>query len=126
MDWLARPAAGGARRPGPAIFDEAITKVTASNGAVVPLVRVAHAVVGALAAPGFYTAERGAGVQSTFAVNVGDLQVSNLARTSLSAAARAGTVSAGASGRAWWLYCAIAAFALVLGEWWTWQRRITV
>ena len=26
----------------------------------------------------------------------------------------------------WWLYCAVAAFAAVLLEWWTWQRRITV
>jgi hypothetical protein len=59
-------------------------------------------------------------------VNVGDPQVSNLSRTSLSATAQARAVSAGASGRAWWLYFALVAFALVLAEWWTWQRRITV
>jgi hypothetical protein len=51
--------------------------------------------------------------------------VSNLGRTNLPAAgARAVTV--GASSHAWWMYCVIAAFVLILAEWWTWQRRITV
>ena len=33
---------------------------------------------------------------------------------------------AGRSSRPLWLYCAWAAFALALAEWWTWQRRITL
>jgi hypothetical protein len=78
-----------------------------------------------LRAPGLYVAE-GAGAASTFAVNVGDPQVSNTARTSLSPGDQARPVMAGTSARSWWLYCAAAAFALALAEWWTWQRRITV
>ena len=39
---------------------------------------------------------------------------------------QARTVGAGLSGRTWWIYLAFAAFGLVLAEWWTWQRRITV
>ena len=126
VDWLARPvSAGGARRPGPATFDEAISKISTSAGASVPLVHVGHAMIGILPAPGLYTAESG-GVRSTFAVNVGDPQVSNLTRTSLTRTEQARAVSAGAPGNPWWLYCALAAFVLVLAEWWTWQRRITV
>jgi hypothetical protein len=51
--------------------------------------------------------------------------VSNVLRTSV-AGDRAKVVTAGASSRPWWAYFAFAAFALVLAEWWTWQRRITV
>jgi hypothetical protein len=28
--------------------------------------------------------------------------------------------------RPWWLYFAVLAAAAILGEWWTWLRRITV
>jgi hypothetical protein len=81
--------------------------------------------VATLRLPGLYVAE-GGGARSTIAVNVGSTQVSNLERTTVFAPGRTQTVSSGASARAWWLYCALAAFALVLAEWWTWQRRITV
>jgi hypothetical protein len=90
----------------------------------VPLERVNHAAIGVLREPGVYIAE-GGGARSTIAVNVGDAQVSNVGRTSLPAAGTR-AVTAGASSHAWWMYCVIAAFALILAEWWTWQRRITV
>jgi hypothetical protein len=59
-------------------------------------------------------------------VNLADPQLSDLARTMPVASGRVVTVAAGASGAPWWVYCAVAAFALALAEWWTWQRRITV
>ncbi len=124
LEWLARPEAGGPRRPGPVRFDEGVVRVSGPRGVAVPLERVNHAAIGVLRAPGVYVAE-GGGARSTIAVNVGDAQVSNVGRTNL-AAAGARAVTAGASSHAWWMYCVLAAFALIVAEWWTWQRRITV
>jgi hypothetical protein len=125
LDWLTRSAAGGARRPGLMAFEDGIEKVIGPQGEAVPLVRVNGAALGALRAPGLYVAE-GGGSRSTIAVNAGDPQVSNVWRTTSNAGARGILVTAGASGLPWWQYCAVAAFALALMEWWTWQRRITV
>lgn len=125
LEWLGRPVISAARRPELATFDQAVSTVTGPRGVSVPLVRVTGAALGMLRTPGLYVAEAG-GSRSTVAVNVGDAQVSNLMRTSLSATGRARPVAAGASRRPWWIYCAIAAFLLALAEWWTWQRRITV
>jgi hypothetical protein len=124
LEWLAHTTAAGTRRPGLMSFEDSIEKVTGPRGAAVPLARVNGAALAMLRAPGLYVAE-GGGARSTIAVNVGDPQVSNLLRTSASAA-RARPVTSGTSGGPWWLYAAIAAFALALVEWWTWQRRITV
>jgi hypothetical protein len=77
-----------------------------------------------LRAPGLYTAE-GGGSRATFAVNVSDPDVSNLTKSSAAAAGAAMPGYAGGQ-RPWWLYCAVLAFAAILGEWWTWLRRITV
>jgi hypothetical protein len=125
IDWLVRPDARAAQTTGLASFNETTATVTGPGGRQVQLARVAGRALGMLRAPGLYVAE-GAGAASTFAVNVGDPQVSNTARTSLSPGDQARPVMAGASARSWWLYCAAAAFALALAEWWTWQRRITV
>jgi hypothetical protein len=125
IDWLVRPEAHAARTTGLASFNQATVQVTGPGGVQIPLARVTGAALAMLRAPGLYVAE-GAGAKSTFAVNVGDPQVSNGARTSLSRTDQSRPVMAGASGRPWWLYCALAAFALALLEWWTWQRRITV
>jgi hypothetical protein len=125
LDWLTRSAAGGARRPGLMAFEDGIEKVIGPHGEPVPLVRVNGAALGVLRAPGLYVAE-GGGSRSTIAVNAGDPQVSNVWRTSSNAGARGILVTAGASGLPWWQYCVVAAFALALMEWWTWQRRITV
>jgi hypothetical protein len=91
----------------------------------VPLSRVGDRPVGVLRTPGLYVAE-GGGSRSTIAVNAGDPLLSNLSRTTPAGAGGVRTVTAGRSGRPWWLYFAVAAFVLVLAEWWTWQRRITV
>lgn len=125
IDWLVRPDAHAARTTGLASFNAAIVRLTGPDNRQVHLSRIDGAALAMLRAPGLYTAE-GAGARSTFAVNVGDPQISNLSRTSLSRSNQARPVMAGASGRPWWVYCAAAAFGLALAEWWTWQRRITV
>jgi hypothetical protein len=125
IDWLVRPDARAARTTGLASFNQATLQVTGPGGLQVPIARVTGAALAMLRAPGLYIAE-GAGARSTFAVNVGNPQVSNAMRTSLSASDRARPVMAGASGLPWWVYCIATAFGLALLEWWTWQRRITV
>lgn len=124
LQWLARPGLRGMERPGAVEFDESVTSVTGPRGRRVPLEHVDHSVVGVLREPGIYVAE-GAGARSTMAVNVGDPQLSNTQKTAI-AADRSRPVTAGTSPRPWWAYCAMAAFGLLLIEWWTWQRRITV
>jgi hypothetical protein len=124
LAWLSRPADGGVRRAGLSSFDESVARVTDPNGAAIPLARLPGEAIGILRAPGLYTVE-GAGSRATFAVNVSDPDVSNLARSSADAAA-AGMPSNAGGQRPWWLYCAVLAFAAILGEWWTWLRRITV
>jgi hypothetical protein len=124
IEWLARPVADAARRPGIVALSAGTTRVTAPGNKAVPLSRVGGSVIARLTQPGFYLLEAG-GAHATVGVNVGSPEVSNLLHTTLpqgGAAARAG----GASGSAWWLYAVVLAFVLVTAEWWTWQRRLTV
>ena len=131
LEWLTRPysrpgsghAAGGSHRPGLMSFETSVARVGGPDGGEVPLARIGDSATAMLRAPGLYTIE-GGGARSRVAVNVGDPQLSNLMRGP--ASTRALTVTAGGSGRPWWVYCVLAAFVLVFAEWWTWQRRITV
>jgi hypothetical protein len=124
LEWLARPEFLGSHKPGEIVLDESVARLTGPDGKAVPVERVNHASIAVLRTPGVYVAE-GGGATTRIAVNVGDPHLSNVQRTSLPpAGARA--VTAGSSSRAWWSYFAMAAFALVLLEWFTWQRRITV
>ena len=125
LAWLAHPESQThSLRPGLASFSEAITNVSGPGGESLPLTRVDGAAVGILRTPGLYVAE-GGGARSTFAMNMADPQRSNVARSAL--ASGAATASAqGFLNPSWWIGCAIAAFVLVLVEWWTWQRRLTV
>ena len=134
VEWLARPSffatAAGATppasvRPGLVTFTGTVQRVTGPDKAPVALTRVSDTVFAVLKQPGLYSVEAGR-ARDTFAVNVADPQLSNLTRTSAFASTRGRPVSAGSSAWAWWVYCAIAAFALAMAEWWTWQRRITV
>ena len=134
LEWLARPSffatAPGATppasvRPGLVTFTRTVQRVTGPDKAPVALTRVSDTVFAVLKHPGLYSVEAGR-ARDTFAVNVADPQLSNLTRTSAFASTRGRPVSAGSSAWAWWVYCAIAAFALAVAEWWTWQRRITV
>ena len=133
VEWLARPnffanidsGAHQPSRPGLITFAGRVEEVSASNGEPVPLSRVGNSAFARLKRPGLYTAE-GDAARSTFAINLADPQLSNLTRTNPFASGRARAVSAGGSAWAWWVYCALAAFALAVAEWWTWQRRITV
>lgn len=124
LAWLSRPVDDGVRRAGLSSFDEAVARVTDPGGAAIPLARLPGEAIGVLRAPGLYTAE-GAGSRATFAVNVSDPDVSNLTRTNADAAGAATAGNAGGQ-RPWWLYFAVLAAAAILGEWWTWLRRITV
>jgi hypothetical protein len=124
VEWLARPEINAPRRPGQAVLDSSITRLTAPDGRAVALQHVHDSAIALLKTPGIYVAESG-GARSSFAVNVGDPQVSNVQRTSI-ATARSRAVSAGATSQAWWIYAALLGFALLVAEWATWQRRITV
>lgn len=125
IEWLARPDARPSQAAGLASFSETTARVTGPEGRSVPLLRVPGAALADLRTPGLYVAE-GPGSRSTFAVNITDPQVSNTSRTTLASSDRARPVLAGTSGQPWWLYAAAAAFVLILVEWWTWQRRVTV
>jgi hypothetical protein len=125
LDWLARVSSGGARRPGPMTFDEAIISVMDPEGETVPLTHFNHSAVALLRSPGMYFAD-GSAVRTAIAVNAGDPQVSNLLQTRLTPEVRTRPVAAGIPPRPWWMYLVALAFALALAEWWTWQRRITV
>jgi hypothetical protein len=124
LAWLARPVEGGVRRPGLMVFDEGVARLIGPGDAAVPLSHLPAGSVGMLRAPGLYVAE-GRGSRATFAVNLSDPDVSNLAKTT---ADKASAASPGgfAGQRPWWLYFAVAAFVAILAEWWTWLRRITV
>jgi hypothetical protein len=123
LDWLAHPVVPeGARHPGLAPFSTAVTRVVAPDGSAVPFVRADASQYAVLRTPGLYAVEGGGG-RSMLAVNASDPQRSNVSRTSIKPSAVA---AAGGLDRPWWIGCALAAFALALAEWWTWQRRITV
>jgi hypothetical protein len=123
--WLARPAVETTGRPGLIAVPASATRVTAPDGAEVPLVDAGDRRVARLPGPGLYLVESG-GARSVVAANVGGGDVSNLGRTSLEAGVVAAGAGAVGSGRTWWVYAVVAAFVLAAVEWWTWQRRITV
>jgi hypothetical protein len=134
LEWLARPsffaAAPGttaptSMRPGLVALSGTVQRVTGPERAAVALTRVNNTAFAVLKQPGLYSVEAGR-ARDTFAVNIADPQLSNLTRTSAYASSRGQAVTAGGSAWAWWVYCAVAAFALASAEWWTWQRRITV
>ena len=116
---------GHVYKPGLVTFEGLIVKVTGPRDTAIPLMQVSDRNMALLREPGLYTVE-GGGARSTLAVNVGNPQLSNLTRTAPFGSAQARAVTAGGSQRAWWLYCALAAFGLATLEWFTWQRRITV
>lgn len=127
IDWLTTSPAAAPEgvRPGLSTFDDAVSSVTGPRGVPVRLARIAGTAIGVLPAPGLYEVRAG-GMRRAIGVNVGDPQVSNLARTTLDTTRQARAVGSGGSGRPWWIYCALVAFGLLSLEWWTWQRRITV
>jgi hypothetical protein len=123
LAWLARPPVTSSTHPGYLTLDSSITSVTNGRGEEVPLVPVGTRKAALLREPGLYTVGGGTAV-SAVAVNVGDPQTSDLSRTTLTDAALPAGLPLTA--KPWWFYCAIAAFLLVLVEWFTWQRRVTV
>lgn len=123
LAWLGGRAEARPRRAGLNGFSDEVTRIAAPGGAAVPLTRLPGETIGVLREPGLYILEEGR-ARGTFAVNVSDPDVSNLARTSAGASRAA--IGGAAGPRPWWLYCAVAAFAAILLEWWTWLRRITV
>jgi hypothetical protein len=125
IDWLARREESGSRRPGLTSFSSAAIKVTGPGGLQIPLAAVGGVKLGVLRDPGFYVIEE-ASAQRIVAVNVGDPQLSNVGRTTLSPGELASSVKVDLARRPLWMYCIACAFALIFLEWWTWQRRITI
>jgi len=125
LEWLGRPLVEGARRPGRVTLEDAVLRVAGPDGASIPLLKMNGTTIASIREPGLYTADSG-GARATFAVNIADPSVSNLARTTETSSGGAIAVRAGVSARPWWVYLAVFALAAVLVEWWTWLRRITV
>ena len=123
IEWLAGPLATGGRRPGPATFAARVDAIEPPAGSELRLARLGGVTSALLRSPGLHRIRAGS-VTATVPVNISDPQVSDLTRTTLPAAAA--PVAEGRSIRPWWIYLAFAAFVLVLLEWWTWVRRITV
>ena len=124
LEWLGRPSYGVLRKPGPVRLPPSTSRVVSPAGQPVPLVRTTDAVVARLPQPGLYLVDA-AGSRGVVGVNVGDPQVSNVSRSSLTEAA-ASQVAAGGAGWPWWMWAVAIGFMLVAAEWWTWQRRVTV
>lgn len=124
LDWLARPAAGEVRTPGPLDLPASTTHVTAPDGQPVDLIHAGDRVLVRLRTPGLYLVEAG-GSRSVIGVNVGNPTIANLSRTNVPAGARAAGLAAFAAG-SWWSYAVMLALVLLAVEWWTWQRKITV
>jgi hypothetical protein len=124
LEWLGRPEMRDLSvQPGLTPFSVPV-RITRGDGESVPLTQMTTSAFGVLSSPGLYTIES-AGARSTIAVNATDPQRSNVSRTTLAA----GTSTASPRNpleRPWWLACALVAFVLAFGEWWTWQRRLTV
>ena len=123
LEWLAHPASGEPRTPGPIALSPSVTRITGPDGASLPLVHAGDRVLANLIAPGLYSIDA-AGSRRVVGVNVGQPEIANGMRTSLP---DAGTpLNVRLSARPWWAYAALAALALLAIEWITWQRRITV
>jgi hypothetical protein len=124
LEWLARPSLGTQVRPGVVPLNAVVAHLTSPDGKTVDVTTFGDTRLARIVTPGLYLAE-GGGMRSALAVNVGDPQVSNVSRTSLSAATLAAT-AAEQTNDPWWPVLIAIAFVLALVEWWTWQRRITV
>jgi hypothetical protein len=74
--------------------------------------------------PGLFFAVHG-GIRTPIAVNLSDPVASDIGRTHLPTQADAGG-PAEASRLPLWTWLALAAWVLLVIEWWTWQRRITI
>jgi hypothetical protein len=124
IEWLAHPSYGVLRKPGLVQLPGSTSRVVSPAGQPVPVVRAGLDSIVRLKAPGLYLVDA-AGSRGVVGVNVGDPEVSNLARTSL-AGAKVSEVAAGGAGWPWWMWFVVLAFGLAATEWWTWQRRVTV
>jgi hypothetical protein len=122
LEWLARPADGEARGPGRAALSPGTTSVVGPDGRPVKFLSAGDRATTTFSSVGLYTVEAG-GSKRRVAVNAGDPVISNVSRTSLPPGADR---PVGESGRPWWLYALVVAFVMLLVEWGTWQRRITV
>jgi hypothetical protein len=124
LEWLARPSLGDQVRPGVVSLDAVVSRLTSPEGQRVDVTAFGAERLARLTSPGLYLAE-GGGMRSALAVNVGDPQVSNTERTSLTPETLAETTAAQANAP-WWPMLIVIAFVFALVEWWTWHRRITV
>lgn len=124
LEWLARPSLGDQVRPGVVGLEAVVSRLTSPEGRRVEVTTFGATRLARITTPGLYLAE-GGGMRSALAVNVGDPQVSNVERTSLTAQTLSDTAAAQANDP-WWPMLIAIAFGCALVEWWTWRRRITV
>jgi hypothetical protein len=125
IDWLGRSASDLHRHPGPAVLPAATLRLLGPDGRALPIVRLEDRVTATLDAPGLYLVQS-AGGQRVVRVTLGDMRRSNLRRSALADAPGAAPPTSPASRRPWWVGIAFVALGLVVVEWITWQRRITV
>jgi Ca-activated chloride channel homolog len=123
IDWLGRPDRGRHREPGPVVLARDTVRLVSPNGQMIPLTTMGDAKVATLDRPGVYLAES-TGAPRVFTVSLGhpersDLLVSSIQTDSDTRAAVAQPIS-------WWRIAAWIALGLVVVEWFSWQRRVTV
>ncbi|HEX5069571.1 MAG TPA: VWA domain-containing protein [Vicinamibacterales bacterium] len=124
IEWLARPSFGVLRHAGPVELPASTARLVSPDGLPVPVVKSGDRAVARLTSPGLYLVEAG-GARGVIGVNVGDPDVSNLSRSSLTSTATA-HVAAGGAGWPYWMWAVGVGLVLAATEWWTWQRRVTV
>jgi hypothetical protein len=124
FEWLAHPASGQPRIPGPMELPASTTSVTDPDGRPVPIVRVGDRALVDLRHPGLYLVDAG-GSRRVVGVNIGRPAIANAMHSSI-VAAPAPTLAFRVSARPWWMYGVFAALILITLEWLTWQQRITV
>ena len=124
IEWLARPSYGVLQRPGAVRLPASTSRVVVARRQADSVVtHVGNSSAVRLPAPGLYLVDA-AGSRGVVGVNVGDPEVSNLSRSSLTG--NAAVVASGGAGWPWWMWAVVIAFVLISVEWWTWQRRVTV
>ena len=123
LEWLSHPASGEPRTPGPMALAASTTGVTAPDGTSLPLVHAGDRVLVNLTRPGLYRIDAG-GSRRVIGVNAGRPDIANVMKTTVDAE-RTPTSMPFAT-RPWWGMAVVVALVLLLVEWVTWQRRVTV
>jgi hypothetical protein len=124
VDWLGRPDRGARRTPGPVALPVDTTGVTSPTGQSMTIGRSGGLVTTTLTSPGLYRID-GPGGPRVIAVGLDDPPRSNLQVSSVPPA-KPDAAPASAPKSSWPVIATWGALALVVVEWLTWLRRVTV